>query len=106
MNITISTFEMDTLKQAALKPLEEAAEVFGAWQIVDACGSPEQCKSCNTEGGAHECGGLYELADEIADCVQACAWDSSANTCIGSDSCIGECSYWYRMVKLGIEVGE
>ena len=37
---------------------------------------------------------------------EACAWDSSANTCIGSDSCIGECSYWYRMVKLGIEAGE
>lgn len=37
---------------------------------------------------------------------EACAWDSSANTCIGSDSCIGECSYWYRMVKLGIEADD
>lgn len=37
---------------------------------------------------------------------EACAWDSSANTCTGSDSCIGECSYWYRMVKLGIEMDE
>ena len=37
---------------------------------------------------------------------EACAWDSSANTCIGSDSCIGECSYWYRMVKLGIDADD
>lgn len=35
---------------------------------------------------------------------ESCGWDMSTNTCTGSDGCIGECSYWYRMHKLGIEV--
>lgn len=37
---------------------------------------------------------------------ESCGWDMSTNTCTGSDECIGECSYWYRMRELGIEVGE
>ena len=36
---------------------------------------------------------------------ESCGWDMSTNTCTGSDECIGECSYWYRMRELGIEVG-
>lgn len=35
---------------------------------------------------------------------ESCGWDMSTNTCTGSDECIGECSYWYRMRELGIEV--
>lgn len=31
-SFTINPFVMGTEKEAALKPLEEAAEVFGAWQ--------------------------------------------------------------------------
>lgn len=36
--------------------------------------------------------------------TESCGWDTSTNTCTGSDECIGECSYWYRMHDLGIEV--
>ena len=36
--------------------------------------------------------------------TESCGWDMSTNTCTGSDECIGECSYWYRMRKLGIEM--
>lgn len=35
--------------------------------------------------------------------TESCGWDTSTNTCTGSDECIGECSYWYRMRDLGIE---
>ena len=35
---------------------------------------------------------------------ESCGWNMSTNTCTGSDECIGECSYWYRMHELGIEV--
>lgn len=37
--------------------------------------------------------------------VESCEWDMDSNICT-SDGCIGECSYWYRMRELGIEVGE
>lgn len=47
--ISITTFRMGTDKEAALKPLEEAAEVYGAWQDYETT-----------------------LADEIADTIQAC----------------------------------
>lgn len=33
--IGVKHFDMGTDKEAALKPLEEAAEVFGAWQNID-----------------------------------------------------------------------
>lgn len=33
--IGVRPFDMGTDKEAALKPLEEAAEVFGAWQNLD-----------------------------------------------------------------------
>lgn len=36
--------------------------------------------------------------------TESCGWDMSTNACTGSDECIGECSYWYRMRTLGIEV--
>lgn len=36
--------------------------------------------------------------------TESCGWDIYTNTCTGSGECIGECSYWYRMNKLGIEV--
>lgn len=35
---------------------------------------------------------------------ESCGWDMSTNTCTGSDECIGECSYWYRMRELGVKV--
>lgn len=36
-SFTIRPFSMGTEKEAALKPLEEAAEVFGAWQEYKRC---------------------------------------------------------------------
>ena len=50
MQLTVNPFHMGSSKEAALKPLEEAAEVFGAWQMDD-----EDL-----------------LALEIADCITAC----------------------------------
>ena len=38
--------------------------------------------------------------------TESCGWDMSANHCVGYDKCKGECSYWYRMHKLGIEVDD
>jgi NTP pyrophosphatase (non-canonical NTP hydrolase) len=51
VNLTVHTFRMGDDKEAALKPLEEAAEIFGAWQ------TPNENN---------------KLANEIADCIQAC----------------------------------
>jgi NTP pyrophosphatase (non-canonical NTP hydrolase) len=62
-------------KEAALKPLEEAAEIFGAYQRLEPFTEvPSLCPSYNL-------GRLWpknkevkqrRLADEIADCIQAC----------------------------------
>lgn len=52
--LSITTFHMGTGKEAALKPLEEAAEIYGVWQSLD--------KKFL----------LDPLADEIADTIQAC----------------------------------
>ena len=51
-------------KAQALKPLEEAAEAFGAWQSWRAW----------LDSGLDDPGGapLSALLDELADCVQAC----------------------------------
>lgn len=54
--LSITTFHMGTDKEAALKPLEEAAEVFGAWQDYQ-----RFCMVSETI-----------IADEIADTIQAC----------------------------------
>ena len=54
--LSITTFKMGTDKEAALKPLEEAAEVYGAWQDYQ-----RFCMVSETQ-----------LADEIADTIQAC----------------------------------
>lgn len=62
VNLTVRTFRMGTDKEAALKPLEEAAEVFGAWQTLDV----------GLENDLNTDGERRWLADEIADCIQAC----------------------------------
>lgn len=71
VSLTIRTFRMGNDKRAALKPLEEAAEVFGAWQGMDGCGASDVCKSCVVKD-VQGCMGHVDLADEIADCIQAC----------------------------------
>lgn len=68
--ITVRTFRHGTDKEAALKPLEEAAEVYAAWQIL-------QDSIVNSESDSFsrfhiEFERRY-TADEIADCITACA---------------------------------
>lgn len=60
--ITVKPFKMGTEKESALKPLEEAAEVYGAWQDMD---------NWKTNTWA-EYRLRIILADEIADCITAC----------------------------------
>ena len=57
MIVDVSTFECGTDKEAALKPLEEAAEAYAEWQI------------CPDDGDGIL--GTEWFADELADCVQA-----------------------------------
>lgn len=80
ITITVRPFRMGTDKEAALKPLEEAAEVYGAWQdaaytcdesfLKNGCCSTDSLVSCADAG---YCRMMEYLADEIADCVTACA---------------------------------
>jgi NTP pyrophosphatase (non-canonical NTP hydrolase) len=58
VTITVRPFRLGTDKDAALKPLEEGAEVYGSWQMQ----------------GRYTNDGMPKtwFADEIADCVTAC----------------------------------
>lgn len=58
---TVRTFKRDTDKEAALKPLEEAAEIYGAWQRLKFSSIP-----------LGQTIDRLEFAEEIADCVTAC----------------------------------
>lgn len=72
VTLQVRPFRMGTKKEAALKPLEEAAEVFGAWQDVDGCqraGGYDSCAKCSCPDG---CCDTDVLADEIADTITAC----------------------------------
>lgn len=86
VNLTVHTFRMDTDKEASLKPLEEAAEVYAAWQDYDAYRPQQECIEDGFPNCTRECKSLCEtynnprsyevrrdeLGDEIADCIQAC----------------------------------
>lgn len=78
MILEVKTFRMDCSdKEQAVKVLEEAAEVFGAWQQVDACACDEvglgveDCPRCSYETFIGGCENMQYLADEIADVIQA-----------------------------------
>lgn len=86
VNLTVRPFRMGTDKEAALKPLEEASEVRAAWQAIYAVAPSEICIEsgyplCECEHKS-SCAAFKEpssytvrrdiLADEIADCIQAC----------------------------------
>lgn len=63
IRLCIHPFEMGTEKEAALKPLEEAAEAFGAWQDYhDEWRKPNSIYAALSE---------QSFADEIADVIQA-----------------------------------
>ncbi len=69
MIIEVTPFVLDcSEKEQACKVLEEAAEVFGAWQEIDACCGPRQCEQCEI---INVCAMPVEFADEIADVIQA-----------------------------------
>ena len=83
MTVTVRTFEMDTDKVAALKPLEEAAEVYGAWQVFhvhdkDTLCKDRSCVTCEWNDVCEDVDGVAlghtkaHLADELADCITAC----------------------------------
>lgn len=56
----VTTFVRDTEREAALKPLEEASEIHGAYQRM-------------VEAGGPNASAFLRFAEEIADCVTACA---------------------------------
>lgn len=65
MRLRVNTFRAGSDKEAALKPLEEAAEAYAAWQ---------RWVSEATPGGLRANAANHRaLADEIADTVTACA---------------------------------
>lgn len=65
LTISVDTFRTQcTSKEQACKVLEEAAEVFGAWQRVD---DADRNFMFSEEGNWH----VPDLADEIADVIQA-----------------------------------
>lgn len=67
MSLSVRTFELGTPKDVATKLLEEAAEAFATWQMIDGCGSPSQCAACEVR---EHCEEPLRLADELADVVQ------------------------------------
>lgn len=66
-------------KAQALKPLEEAAEVFGAWQVWDSF-DVDALRELYTPGQLRLYGiaNRRDLLNEIADCIQACCNLASA----------------------------
>lgn len=68
MKLDVSTFRHGTDKEVAQKVVEEAAEVFSAWEtlshsaVLDGIGF-------NSHIERHKA----DLADELADCITACA---------------------------------
>lgn len=63
MDLSISTFRLGTDKEAALKLLEEAAEVYVVWQIY---------MDTDDNFMRELTWGSPLLADDLADCVTAC----------------------------------
>ena len=76
MRIDVETFECGTDKEAALKPLEEAAEAYAEWQILPY--GPDGPEATDW------------LADELADCVQACC-NLAARYGIDMDAAMRRC---------------
>lgn len=65
ITITVRPFEMGTVKEAALKPLEEASEAHAAFQAYDRCVAMGHPETLWAEAR------YVDLADEIADTIQA-----------------------------------
>ena len=73
IKLTVHPFEMGEPKEAALKSLEEAAEVYGAWQMLGETNQGDFARVARLGTLSFEDNvRLSRLADEIADCIQAC----------------------------------
>jgi NTP pyrophosphatase (non-canonical NTP hydrolase) len=76
--LAVRTFSMGTDEKCALKPLEEALEVYAAYQDLGECSIDFLKNGCCTPNlsipctEVNHCTMMQNLADEIADCVQAC----------------------------------
>lgn len=74
--ITVRTFRHGTDKDAALKPLEEAAEAFGAWQELNSTLAMSshlgEAYTAKTLTGSWVDAASHDLADEIADTITVC----------------------------------
>lgn len=70
IKLTIRPFRMGTEKEAALKPLEEASEVRAEWQTYERMTKNERLQAKWEREYNDEQRDV--LADEIADCIQAC----------------------------------
>ena len=84
IKLTVHPFEMGTPKEAALKPLEEASEVHGAWQMLLGTEIVEGRESVMYRAWRSM------LADEIADVIQA-ACNLAARYDIDLDSAMRRC---------------
>lgn len=77
MNLEVNTFSLGSDKDAALKPLEEAAEVFAAWQRLEEAQIEYGYVGVDGDySNEFEAFSRYEferglLSLEIADCVTA-----------------------------------
>ena len=87
MNLTIHPFHMGTDKEAALKPLEEAAEVYNAWQILQDGIDGDEGDEFSRE---YIRGESERLADELADVVQA-ACNLAARYGLDMAAAMGRC---------------
>lgn len=73
IKLTVHPFEMGEPKEAALKPLEEASEVRAAWQMLGETNQGDFARVVRLGTLSFEDDmRLSRLADEIADCIQAC----------------------------------
>lgn len=68
MKLDVSTFRHGTDKEVAQKVVEEAAEVFSAWETLSHSAMLDGI-GFNSHIERHKA----TLADELADCITACA---------------------------------
>jgi NTP pyrophosphatase (non-canonical NTP hydrolase) len=92
IRLCIHPFEMGVEKEAALKPLEEASEVHGAWQMLGETNQGDFARVAKMgilklEDDMR----LSRLADEIADVIQA-ACNLAARYDINLDSAMKRCT--------------
>lgn len=91
--LNVHTFVMGTDKEAAVKVLEEAAEVYAAAQRIRECEEREST-TCRLEAYPNvkqvDCQLYVDLADELADCIQICC-NLAKRYCINLQTAMDRC---------------